>query len=106
MVAHGHPTALFVDGIGRRATEKCWVRGKAAKCERYDARPERFVLMPVMHPYCGGTPVNERGRDILGPLFKGKCLDVMNAEIYLLDGTRLGKLKANMVEPRKVRGRR
>jgi putative SbcD/Mre11-related phosphoesterase len=106
VVAHGHPTALFVDGIGRRATEKCWVRGKAAKSERYSDRPGGYVLVPALHPYCGGTPVNERGRGILGPLFKGEVLDYMNSEIYLMDGTRLGKLKANMVEPRKFRPRR
>jgi hypothetical protein len=101
VVAHAHPTALFVDGIGRRATEKCWLRGKAKRCERYGAGPGGFVLMPSLHPYCGGTPVNERGRDILGPLFKSKCLDYRGAEIYLMDGTLLGKRKANVVEARK-----
>ncbi|MFH0816171.1 MAG: metallophosphoesterase [Methanobacteriota archaeon] len=105
-VAHAHPTALFVDGIGRRATEKCWLRGKAGKNDRYEDMPKGFVLLPALHPYCGGTPVNERGRDILGPLFKGGILDTSSADIYLMDGTRLGKWKDNMVEPRKTRARR
>jgi hypothetical protein len=100
VVAHAHPTALFVDGIGRRATEKCWLRGKARKCDRYEKKPGGFILIPALHPFCGGTPVNEQGRDILGPLFKGECLDSDGAEIYLMDGTRLGKRRANVVEMR------
>jgi putative SbcD/Mre11-related phosphoesterase len=90
VVAHSHPTALFKDGIGRRATERCWLRGRWSRCGRYPEARGSFVLMPALHPYLGGTPVNERGKGILGPLFKNKCLDADGARVYLLDGTCLG----------------
>jgi hypothetical protein len=106
VVAHAHPTALFVDGIGRRATEKCWLRGKPRKHEKYRKRPREFVLMPALHPFCGGAPVNEDGREILGPLFKSGCLDHDGADIYLMDGTMLGKRKENVVAMPRRRRRR
>ena len=97
VLGHSHPTALFKDRLGRRATERCWLRGKWAKCDRYPKAKGSFILLPAVHPYCGGTPVNEEGRGILGPLFRNGCLDYERAEIFLLDGTNLGKRKANMV---------
>jgi metallophosphoesterase superfamily enzyme len=45
--------------------------------------------MPAFNPLCGGIAVN---RDpLLGPF--GSLIDVDNAEIYLLDGSSLGKVK-------------
>ena len=50
--------------------------------------------MPAFNPLCGGVAVN---RDpLLGPF--GSLIDVDNTELYLLDGTSLGKIN-DMKEP-------
>lgn len=45
--------------------------------------------MPAFNPLCGGIAANQEG--ITGPI--GKIMDVKNAEVYLLDGSALGKVK-------------
>jgi metallophosphoesterase superfamily enzyme len=45
--------------------------------------------MPAFNSLCGGLAINQFG--ISGPL--GKYIDINNAQIYLLDGSSLGKLK-------------
>ncbi len=51
--------------------------------------------MPAFNNLLGGTPVNIKATtdELLGPLLKNNFIDTKTAEIYLLDGTFLGKLK-------------
>ncbi len=51
--------------------------------------------MPAFNRLLGGVPVNVKkmSNELLGPLLKNNFIDMNNAEIYLLDGTYLGKLK-------------
>ncbi|HDO19200.1 MAG TPA: hypothetical protein ENG74_00565 [Thermoplasmatales archaeon] len=51
-------------------------------------KAERIVIMPACNPRCGGVSVNVDG--VLGPI--GKMIDLPSSEIYLLNGTMLGKL--------------
>ena len=46
--------------------------------------------MPSFNPLCGGIAVNQQG--ISGPL--GKLIDAKNGEVYLIDGTSLGRVKS------------
>jgi metallophosphoesterase superfamily enzyme len=49
----------------------------------------QILVMPAFNPLCGGIAVN---RDpLLGPF--RSLMDIDNAEIYLLDGSSLGKVK-------------
>jgi metallophosphoesterase superfamily enzyme len=59
----------------------------------------KVVIMPAFNNLLGGTPVNVKkaSDELLGPLLKNKIIDMRNAEMYLLDGTYLGKLKDVMV---------
>ena len=50
--------------------------------------------MPAFNELCGGVPFNESTQeDLLGPVFSSGGIELENAEVYLLDGTRLGRLK-------------
>jgi putative SbcD/Mre11-related phosphoesterase len=104
LLAHNHPHILFVDKLGGRASYACWVRGKLYKrkaLERYpevkDFNPE-MIVMPAFNDLGSGTPVNIPKPDFLGPILRNQFIDLKNSNIYLLDGTSLGKLR-DIIEP-------
>ena len=93
VIGHSHPTVMLMDRLGYRSYEQCWVRGTSFSEKLNKKYPEsttsQIILMPAFNPLCGGIAVNE---DILlGPF--GSVIDVDNAELYLLDGSSLGKVK-------------
>jgi hypothetical protein len=98
---HTHPTVQFTDKFGYRIIEPVWIKNKIDKekiKERYKVETTgklEFIIMPAFNRLLGGTPVNvKRNNDeILGPLLKNNFVDMNESEIYLLDGTYLGKLK-------------
>ena len=60
------------------------------KTDRYEyLAHSTIIVMPAFNPLCGGIAVNREG--VMGPM--GKILDVSQAEVYLLDGSLLGKVK-------------
>ncbi|MBN2603204.1 MAG: metallophosphoesterase [Candidatus Thermoplasmatota archaeon] len=91
--AHTHPTVMLMDRLDHRYFEPCWVRTKFLKERIHEKYPEsknpEILIMPAFNPLCGGTAINREG--VVGPL--GKVIDVENADIYLLDGSYLGKVK-------------
>jgi putative SbcD/Mre11-related phosphoesterase len=93
VIGHTHPTVMLTDRLGYRTFEQCWLRGGPSSdklLEKYpDSHTSQILLMPAFNPLCGGVAVN---RDpLLGPF--GSLIDVDNAELYLLDGSALGKVK-------------
>lgn len=96
LTAHNHPTILFVDKLGSRSVERCWVRAnfiplQTKKNSRYQKIGKEFIILPAFNGLLGGTPLNEKKSKLLGPVPK-KMIDLESAKIYLLDGTFLGKL--------------
>jgi hypothetical protein len=93
IIGHTHPTVMFTDRLGYKAFEPCWVKGKFIEDklkEKYpDSTDSEILVMPAFNPLCGGISANREG--ITGPI--GKIIDVKNAEVYLLDGSALGKAK-------------
>jgi len=93
IIGHTHPTVMFTDRLGYKAFEPCWVKGKFIEDklkEKYpDSTDSEILVMPAFNPLCGGIAANQEG--ITGPI--GKIIDVKNAEVYLLDGSALGKVK-------------
>lgn len=92
VVSHTHPTVMLRDSMGHQSFEPCWLRGflRTKPLEkRYSLKksPE-FVVMPSFNPLCGGVAVNKE--NLVGPL--GKSLDLLTTQVFLLDGTRLGRL--------------
>lgn len=106
VTAHNHPTVRFTDAFGYSIVEPAWVRTKfkpdvlKGRFGNLDfenrlhwADPELFI-MPAFNELCGGVPFNESTQeDLLGPVFSSGGIELENAEIYLLDGTRLGLIK-------------
>lgn len=93
IMAHAHPTLVLIDELGQRYPMRCWVRSKMTRkgAEKYGLeRSAEMVVVPAFNPFCGGGAVNEKG--LLGVLFENEIADEKNAEIYLLDGTFMGKL--------------
>jgi metallophosphoesterase superfamily enzyme len=106
VTAHNHPTVRFTDTFGYSIVEPAWVKTKfksdvlKSRFANVDfenslqwADPELFI-MPAFNELCGGVPFNESAQeDLLGPAFSSGSIELENAEMYLLDGTRLGMIK-------------
>ncbi len=101
ITGHTHPVIQFTDKFGYRIIEPVWIKNKIDKekiKERYKVETTgklEFIIMPAFNRLLGGTPVNvKRNNDeLLGPLLKNNFVNMNESEIYLLDGTYLGKLK-------------
>jgi len=93
ITAHTHPTVSLRDGFGYEFFERCWVVSKldAEKVKKkYNSFADaEVIVMPAFNPICGGVPVNREG--IAGPV--SKMIDLDESDIYLLDGSALGKIK-------------
>ncbi len=101
IMGHNHPTIEFRDDLGGRAKEPAWIKTNL-KPEKLpeDLRKElngegpRVMIVPAFSKLVGGGAFNrEIPEELLGPLFKSNAVDLKNAEVHLLDGTFLGKLK-------------
>jgi len=91
ILGHTHPTILLTDRLGYKTYESCWLRGygKDALKERYpNTSDPNILVMPAFNPLCGGIALNSE--PIIGPF--GKIIDIINADVYLLDGSSLGKV--------------
>ena len=100
VMAHSHPAVQFLDGVGKRTTEPCWLRGTFASMGRYLSVPGSVIVVPAMNRALGGSPVNLEGRELLGPLFRQGLLDRMSMDVYLLDGVRLGRVSEMLISGR------
>ena len=101
LMAHVHPQAAFVDGVKARSTERCWIRGKWDRkkaMEKYPKLGSKFVMLPAFNDLCGGSHVNDNGQRRIGTVMRNELADIQNAEMFLLDGTNLGKIKDNLVK--------
>ena len=93
IIAHTHPTIMLTDRLRHKNFEPCWIKGNFLDSKLKEKYPSpaspKILVMPAFNPLCGGIAANQEG--ITGPI--GKIMDVENAEIYLLDGSAIGKAK-------------
>ena len=93
VTAHTHPTIMFTDRLGYKTYEPCWIKGNfdnfKLKAKYPNSSNPQILVIPAFNPLCGGIAANNDG--ITGPL--GKIIDIDNAQIFLIDGTYLGKIK-------------
>lgn len=107
VMAHNHPTVMFLDGVGKRTSEPCWLRGVFRQAgDRYLQVPETFLVVPAFNPVLGGSPVNVENEQLLGPLLNSGLPDLDSARIFLLDGIDLGRRSDLMVTGRSYRRRK
>lgn len=115
IMGHHHFTFEFRDPSGLRMVEQIWLltswdakSAVASYLRSYDgedlkkpevqnlkrrARRLALIVLPAFNPLLGGSPVNRAPpEDYLGPIFTSGGVDMGRAEIFLLDGTPLGRL--------------
>ncbi|MGC8849653.1 MAG: metallophosphoesterase [Candidatus Bathyarchaeia archaeon] len=118
VMGHNHPTVLLRTPLGIRSSHRVWVKGACSASSlarafleqaglapeddplnafksrfKVDARNPEFILMPAFNDLLGGLPINsEPPENLLGPLLRTGALDIDDFEVYLLDGTYLGRV--------------
>lgn len=116
IMAHIHPLIQLTTGTGFKITYPIWIKAtwntnciaraylkyikvkttenpieQIKKLFEIDVQATKIIVMPAYNKMLGGIPVNAMQRS-LGPILKTRCISPSNMEIYLLDGTYLGKL--------------
>lgn len=118
LMGHNHPTVQLRTPSGVRLSQRVWVRGdcngsrlaeaylnqmglKALEDSR-EAFRERFglevgdpkmIIFPAFNDLLGGLPINAKSpKSLLGPLLRTGAVDIEGFEVYLLDGTYLGRV--------------
>jgi len=99
VAGHNHPAYVAVDRLGHRTVAPAWLRLPLRRhIPRFSKVGKEIVVVPSFNTLCGGTPVNDRGQKLLGPLGSPRAARVDEAQIHLLDGTFLGRLGDLRVE--------
>ncbi len=93
LLGHTHPTIQLKDRLGYKTYEPCWLKGRFQNqllLKKYPASttPE-IIILPAFNPLCGGIAAN--ADPLLGPVLK--LIDIQKMQVFLLDGTDLGKIK-------------
>ncbi|UCD14254.1 MAG: metallophosphoesterase [Thermoplasmatales archaeon] len=93
VIGHTHPIIMLTDRLGYKTFEPCWLRGRCISSKLIEKYPNShnpsIIVMPAFNPLCGGIAVNKE--PLIGPF--SKIMDVKNADVYLPDGSSLGKVK-------------
>ncbi|MCK4476067.1 MAG: metallophosphoesterase [Methanophagales archaeon] len=101
LIGHNHPRIRLVSPSSHYTSMKpVWIR---AKCD-YEAVKKQYpelrikgwndpwvIIMPAFNEICGGVTFNSQNRRLLGPI-ASKLLRSEDMEVYLLDGTYIGKV--------------
>ncbi|MFA6036018.1 MAG: metallophosphoesterase [Candidatus Micrarchaeia archaeon] len=100
ILAHTHPS-VWLGG----KQEQCWLIGRLnekAKEKFKHWRTLKVIVMPAFSELVGGATLNRRtGRhSLLGPLFKNEMFKIDEAQVYLLNGVEVGRLRGIMNDSR------
>jgi hypothetical protein len=93
----------LLEGTLKTARLRAKGKGELEKLlfERYGVRPlaTKCVFVPPFNDFLGGRPVNSKrieethAGEGLGPILRSGAVDFEDAEVHLLDGTYLGRVK-------------
>ncbi len=102
LIGHNHPRIRLISSSSRHSSMKpVWIR---VQCD-YEAVKKQYpelklsnqnappwvIIMPAFNELCGGVAINNANRELLGPI-ASKLLRLETMEVYLLDGTYIGKV--------------
>ncbi|RLI07878.1 hypothetical protein DRO32_03225 [Candidatus Bathyarchaeota archaeon] len=107
ITGHMHPVVLLRHGPYFRTSFRVWLvmdcdggalaremasRGKMTV--ELEPSVEKMLVMPSFNEFLGGQAVNRprRGGELIGPVLRSGCVRLEEAEVYLLDGTFLGRV--------------
>jgi putative SbcD/Mre11-related phosphoesterase len=109
VMGHMHPTVALSDPLGFRIVQQVWVRGRCDRgrlmeqISRHGMDGGRAggsldcLIMPSFNDFLGGQSINRASlaeREYIGPILRSRSLELEESDIYLLDGTYLGKAKS------------
>jgi putative SbcD/Mre11-related phosphoesterase len=123
ITGHVHPTIAIRDPLGLRMTRQVLLKApcngaQLAKTlhkylgtksidileEQNEAKVKvlQLFILPSFNQFLGGRPVNEKRKEkkaeaYIGPILRSGCVNMDEAEVYLLDGTFLGTV--NQLKP-------
>lgn len=98
LIGHTHPM-IRLESSYHITMKPVWIRAKcdcAALKKDYKKigccswNAPLVIIMPAFNEICGGIPLNSN-KKLLGPI-ASKFLRLKNAEVYLLDGSYMGKI--------------
>ena len=97
VIGHSHFTYEMKDSLGTRTREPIWVHARydvqemmAKAGYKSRARGEgELTVMPPFNRLVGGQPINRKKSFEFGPVLSSGAIDLENADIFLLDGTRV-----------------
>ncbi len=118
VMAHNHPVIRFEDSFGYRTVRRAWIKTridleklrqsmprykehKSKDTETANRQKEgsftygtrRLIIMPAFNDMLGGLQMNgDPSKKLLGPMLRSGCVDIDDAEAYLLDGSFLGTI--------------
>ena len=75
------------------------VSGVLNEQHKVQLRVEQLFILPSFNQFLGGRQINEKRRTkkradaYIGPILRSGCMNIDDAEVYLLDGTFLGTVK-------------
>jgi hypothetical protein len=101
-MGHVHPMIEFKDRLGYRLIEQVWVKtklkkdlvAKKYKIDKKNLGELNLLILPCFNKLVGGTLMNTKpSKDLIGPILANEFTEISKAEIFMLDGTFLGKLK-------------
>ena len=102
VMAHNHPSVRFTDKLGHKSILPAWIRANFDENvirRQYPISADKKIsrcltIMPAFNQLCGGIPFNEASHeDLLGPISSSGAIKLEIADVYLLDGTYIGKIK-------------
>jgi len=98
ITSHIHPTLLFIDKLGHRIVEPAWIKCKMNKAkieEKYKVKAKitDMIVLPAFNKLLSGSNINASKikKEFISPLMND-LIDKNKCELYLLDGTYLGRL--------------
>ena len=121
ITGHVHPTVAIRDPMGLRMTKQVLLKApcngnqlaktlrkylgskNSSLVEPTEAKVNvsQLFIMPSFNQFLGGRPINEKRKKkadaYIGPILRSGCVDMDEAEVYLLDGTFLGTV--NQLKP-------
>ncbi len=97
VIGHSHFTYEMKDEMGARSRESVWVFAKYGVAQMmakagYSSKTKgsgRLAVMPPFNKLVGGQPINRRKSFEFGPVLSSGAIDLEEADIFLLDGTRV-----------------
>ncbi|MCS7106154.1 MAG: metallophosphoesterase [Candidatus Aenigmarchaeota archaeon] len=99
-MGHVHPCVEFKDKLGYRNIEQVWVKGKLDEklvMDKYKIKKVgklETIIFPTFNKLLGGIKINKLAeKELIGPILSSNFLEISRCDLYLLDGTHLGKVK-------------